>query len=150
MVEEHDGYPVEGSHLSLEVPENIPTLTLEDVQEYLSQNLAEIIVVVEGIDPQVSGTFQALQSYKYEDICWDGEFVECLHIQNKKFSVCMEKFHEVRNFHKKSGRSSPGNSFIAPNGLGEDSRNEEHLNDVEASTSGIANGHTADTTVAAA
>lgn len=150
MVEEHDGYPVEGSHLSLEVPEKIPTLTLEDVQEYLSQNLAEIIVVVEGIDPQVSGTFQALQSYKYEDICWDGEFVECLHIQKNKFSVCMEKFHQVRSFHKKSGRSSPGNSYIAPNGLGEDSRNEEHLNDVEASTRGNANGHTKDTTVAAA
>lgn len=115
LVEGKDEYPVEGSHLGLEVPDNIPSVTLEDVQEYMSQNLGEIIVVVEGIDPQVSGTFQALQSYKYEDICWDGEFVKCLHVHKGKFSVCMDKFHQVRTFGN-DGNSSPDTSFILPKG----------------------------------
>ncbi|CAJ1929400.1 unnamed protein product [Cylindrotheca closterium] len=113
MVEEHDEYPVETSHRSLEVPIHIPTVTLDDVQQYMSQNMAEIIVVVEGIDPQVSGTFQALQSYKYDDIAWDGEFVQCLHIDQNKFSVCMEKFHQVKHLGSQSQPSSPDASFIA-------------------------------------
>lgn len=129
MVEKKDGYPEEGSHLSLKIPDHIPTLTLEDVQEYMSQNLAEIIVVVEGIDPMVSGTFQALQSYKYEDICWDGEFVQCLHIEKNKFSVDMEKFHQVRTFANDSVPSSPETSFISPQ---DHKRDSKDMDDMEA------------------
>mmetsp|Transcript_43522 Transcript_43522/g.105081 ORF Transcript_43522/g.105081 Transcript_43522/m.105081 type:complete len:514 (+) Transcript_43522:160-1701(+) len=135
MVEEHDDYPEAESHRCLEVPENIPTLTLEDVQEYMSQNLAEIIVVVEGIDPQVSGTFQALQSYKYDDICWDGEFVQCLHIHKDKFSVCMEKFHQVKTLSSSSESvpSSPDSSFIVPKEHREDSREmDEEFGDLKS------------------
>lgn len=97
LVETRDGFPKEDSHLSLEVPDRIPAVTMDEVRTYMSQNMAEIIVVVEGIDPQVSGTFQALQSYKYDDICWEGEFEPCLKVKFNKFHVCMEAFHKVRD-----------------------------------------------------
>jgi hypothetical protein len=96
IIESTGEYPKENSHLGLEVPDIIPALTLDEVRAYMSQNMSEIIVVVEGIDPQVSGTFQALQSYKYDDICWEGEFEPCLQVKNNKFKVCMEAFHKVR------------------------------------------------------
>eukprot|EP00980_Cylindrotheca_fusiformis_P004334 scaffold921_cov126-Cylindrotheca_fusiformis.AAC.13 len=96
IVERQEEYPKENTHLGLEVPDRIPTITLDEVRQYMSHTMAEIIVVVEGIDPQVSGTFQALQSYKYDDICWNGEFEPCVKVKNNKFTVCMEAFHRVR------------------------------------------------------
>lgn len=152
MVEEHDDYPVEESHRCLEVPDDIATLTLEDVQEYMSKNMAEIIVVVEGIDPQVSGTFQALQSYKYDDICWDGEFVKCLHIDKGKFSVCMEKFHQVRTLSYFVPPLSGGTSTILPFDPQEDGLEmDEENGEMEASkTSEKEQGGARDTEVVSA
>ena len=76
-------------------------------------NLSEIIVVVEGIDPQLSGTFQALQSYRYEDIAWDCEFEPCLSVSamgagrksGRGYVVDMAKFHQVRSINSLSPSS---------------------------------------------
>ena len=77
------------------MPEIAP-LTLQEVKTYFENHISEIVLVVEGIDPQLSGTFQSLQSYKYEDVAWEGEFVPCLSVRNKKFVVDFAKFHKVR------------------------------------------------------
>ena len=113
IIEESDEYPRENSHLGLDVPDKIPTLTMDEVRDFISESLSEIIVVVEGIDPQVSGTFQALQSYKYDDIAWEGIFEPCLSVQNDKFVVNMERFHQVRCPEEySSSEDSDGDSLI--------------------------------------
>jgi hypothetical protein len=96
IIEEKDEYPPEKSHLGLQLPEEIPAITLSEVRKHMSENLSEIIVVVEGIDPQISGTFQALQSYRYEDIAWNADFEPCLSATLDKFTVNMVKFHQIR------------------------------------------------------
>ena len=95
IVEERDDYPRETTHLGFVMPDISP-ITLEEVKTHFEHHISELVVVVEGIDPQMSGTFQSLQSYKYEDIAWEGEFEPCLSIQNNKFCVDFAKFHEVK------------------------------------------------------
>jgi len=94
IVEEQDGYPTEGTHLGYEMPDTSPT-TLEEVQRYIEHMLSEIVVVVEAIDPQLSGTFQALQSYKYDDIEFGADFERCMYSENNKFKVDLFKFHDI-------------------------------------------------------
>lgn len=95
IVEKQDGYPEKDTHLAFVMPEIHP-ITLQEVKTFTESFLSEIVVVVEGIDPQVSGTFQALQSYKYEDIAWEGEFEPCLQVRKGKFCVDLAKFHQIR------------------------------------------------------
>ena len=92
--EKKDGYPVEGTHLGYQLPEINP-ITLEDVQRNFERKLSEIVVVVEAIDPQLSGTFQALQSYKYDDIEFGADFERCMSTRNNKFVVDMLKFQGI-------------------------------------------------------
>jgi len=39
--------------------------------------LAQILVLLEGVDATTSSTVQARQSYTVDDICWDATFVPC-------------------------------------------------------------------------
>ena len=94
IVEEQDGYPIEGTHREFELPDSTP-VTLEQVQRHIERMLSEIVVVVEAIDPQLSGTFQALQSYKYEDIEFGADFEKCMFAKGDKFEVDLLKFHGV-------------------------------------------------------
>ena len=75
LVESKENYPVQGSHLSLTeedlLPPRAPSTDLQELREYFSRELSEVVCVVEGIDPLTSGTFQALQSYRFNDIIWD-------------------------------------------------------------------------------
>jgi hypothetical protein len=93
-IEAHENYPKENSHLGCELPEPAP-ITLAEVQHHIERTLSEVIVVVEAIDPQLSGTFQALQSYRYEDIEFNADFAQCLFVRENKFTVDMKMFHEV-------------------------------------------------------
>jgi hypothetical protein len=95
IVEERDDYPRETTHLGFEMPVISP-INLQEVKFHVENFISEIVVVVEGIDPQVSGTFQALQSYKYEDVVWEGSFEPCLSVRQNKFVVDLEAFHRVR------------------------------------------------------
>ena len=95
MVEERDGYQLENSHRAFRMPDISP-ISLEEVKSYIENSISEIVVVVEGIDPQVSGTFQSLQSYKYKDIVWEGEFEPCLSVKNNQFAVDLSLFHDIR------------------------------------------------------
>jgi len=94
LSEERDGYPLEGSHLGFQMPDTSP-ITLEEVQRHVERKLSEIVVVVEAIDPQLSGTFQSLQSYKYDDIEFGAEFEQCLFHKQNKFFVDLTKFHDI-------------------------------------------------------
>ena len=94
VVETKESYPTENTHLAFEMPDISP-ITLEEVQRHIENTVSEIIVVVEGIDPQLSGSFQAVQSYKYDDIEFDADFAPCLLVQENKLTVDMRLFHDV-------------------------------------------------------
>ena len=95
MIEKQEGYPIEDSHQAFEMPDTSP-LTLQEVTDHIEKTMSEIVVVVEAIDPQLSGTFQANQSYKYEDIVFGAEHETCTSITpNNKLLVNMKAFHEI-------------------------------------------------------
>jgi hypothetical protein len=94
LIEETSGYPIEGSHRSLSLEDlSLPDLpSLQDVKASFPE---ELLVVVEGIDPLMSGTFQGLQSYKIEDVSWGGRFTDCLSGESSVVTMDFEKFHSV-------------------------------------------------------
>jgi len=57
---------------------DLPAPWYEEYRAYLKQANIEIICVVEAIDPIMSGTFQALQSYTIDDIEFGAEFAPCI------------------------------------------------------------------------
>jgi len=97
LAEEKDNFPVSGSHRDTSIMK--PSLfepfmlTEDDIREYLRDK--EIMVVVEGIEPMVSGTFQALQSYKLNDIVFGGRFAPCMSQANGKIYVDVDQFHII-------------------------------------------------------
>ena len=48
-------------------------------------------------DPLMSGTFQALQSYRFEDIIFDGDarYTPCLQVEGDHLVMDLNLFHEV-------------------------------------------------------
>jgi len=97
MAEKKENYPVKGSHLGFEMPDTSRPLTLQEVTDHIERTMSEIVVVVEGIDPQLSGTFQAIQSYKYEDLVFGVDHERCTSVTpDNKIVVDMKKFHRVR------------------------------------------------------
>ncbi|KAL3915703.1 MAG: hypothetical protein SGILL_005520 [Bacillariaceae sp.] len=110
IVEEKDEYPVEGTHQSLDLgelegsPGTEPVRDMDALKTHFQQNISEILCIVEGIDPMQSGTFQALQSYRTEDIVWDAysQFSPCLSVEktflqtvNNVFSVDLDRYHDI-------------------------------------------------------
>mmetsp|Transcript_10925 Transcript_10925/g.16883 ORF Transcript_10925/g.16883 Transcript_10925/m.16883 type:complete len:463 (+) Transcript_10925:212-1600(+) len=97
LIEKTDEIPVEGSHQDVNVitPELTKPfeLTEEDIRESLKDK--EIVCVFEGIEPMISGTFQALQSYMADDIVFGGRFAPCMQQQKNWVVVDIEKFHEI-------------------------------------------------------
>lgn len=102
MVEAREGYPPETSHCGFVVPPEPEPITLSDIQQHIEHTVSEIIVVVEAIDPQLSGTFQSLQSYKYEDIVFGEEFEKCM-------STKLGQYQQQRN---KYGRPTSSSSSV--------------------------------------
>jgi len=89
--------PVEGSHCdpNIFMSENTesPELTMRHIKDNLVDK--EIICVVEAIEPTISGTFQALQSYRADDIEFGGKFAPCMSQNDGKVYVDMDKFHQI-------------------------------------------------------
>jgi hypothetical protein len=95
MCEEGSDYPPEKSHRGFTIPPPPEPITI-------ASTVSEIIVVVEATDPQMSGSFQSLQSYKYEDIVFGEEFEKCMSARQKKdFS----KTYLTNSNHTKNGKS---------------------------------------------
>jgi hypothetical protein len=57
----------------------------------------EILVIVEGIDPMMSGTFQAMQSYSFDDLVFGGEFAPCMISDHDRgiAKVDLKRFHKI-------------------------------------------------------
>ena len=103
IVETIAGYSKEETHLSIKETELTPTeqvvsSDLERMQAHFEKNVSEVIAVVEGIEPILSGTFQALQSYRYDDIVWDpsATFAQCLFVHDKIVRVNLDFFHSLQ------------------------------------------------------
>ena len=99
LIEEQEDYPVEGSHRSFVMPseEKLRRISLHEVQDHIERTLSEIVVVVEAIDPQLSGTFQSLHSYKYENIEFGADFEHCMTVCKNKITVDMKRFHNIKH-----------------------------------------------------
>lgn len=104
LVEEQEEYPVENSHLSLteedlKPEKHEPIKNMYSLREHFRNEVSEVICVVEGIDPLMSGTFQALQSYTFEDIIWDeaARYTPCLQVNGDgdHLVIDLEKFHQT-------------------------------------------------------
>lgn len=67
----------------------------------LSSNILKLVSVLtpprasKTITAMVSGTFQALQSYKLSDIVFGGRFEPCMSQANGKIFVDVDKFHTI-------------------------------------------------------
>lgn len=101
LTEKHDAVPVEGSHQELtdedlkhlaSSSQNQPDLTYDEFRKFWEKNKMEVIVMFEAIGPLSSGTFQALQSYQKEDICYGGKFAP---IFTKDNEVDLQSFHKI-------------------------------------------------------
>jgi len=95
LVETFDNIPVQGSHQSLKVEDflNPRPPTLQEMKESFPE---EILVIVEGIEPLMSGTFQSMQSYKFEDVSWGGRFADCIITEEgSTVFVNLETFHKI-------------------------------------------------------
>jgi hypothetical protein len=102
IVEKQDAFPKIGTHLELDlkdfeaqVPDYHIMTDLQSFQDYFRDNISELLCLVEGIDPMQSGTFQALQSYRYDDIVWE---------QHSQFAPCLTVVQHRDKEHKKHGR----------------------------------------------
>lgn len=93
---------LEGSHLSIPESDLInkpaaPITDIEAFEKFFEDEMAEILCVVEGIDPVMSGSFQALQSYTKDDIVWHkgAYFRPCLNVDGTKIEIDLDDFHEI-------------------------------------------------------
>jgi len=66
--------------------------TYEDIRQFWVQTGAELVAIVEGIDPLTSGTFHALQSYQADDVIFGGRFSPCFTDNN---NVEFNLFHKT-------------------------------------------------------
>ena len=109
MVERKDNYPVQGSHLALSARDlrKPETPTMQEFEDYFREHVAELILVVEGIDPLLSGTFQSLHSYRYEDIVWNpsASFAPCVQVSGDQVQVDLDRFHQVDTIKDESSKN---------------------------------------------
>ena len=110
IIEEKDGFPIASTHLSLSRADFAPlsqkdpppATVLKNIESYFESEISEVICVVEGIEPVVSGTFSALQSYRFEDIIFHpgAHFSPCVEAVNDKrdvgiIRVALDRFHGI-------------------------------------------------------
>jgi hypothetical protein len=117
LIETHDKVEIEGSHRSISqedlVPGALHAVSCSDLsvlRTYFEDEIAEVMAVVEGIDPITSLTFQALQSYRDEDIIWNSSanFHPCIAVDtSRKLRVDLDRFHDIDISSSVSGSGSP-------------------------------------------
>lgn len=103
MMETHDGVPMKGSHREVDWDEwetlmkKSTTWSLTQLEAFFRSDISEILCIVEGIDPIVSGTFQAIQSYQYEDIHFgEAHFADCVCLDTQgSLVVDLGFFHKI-------------------------------------------------------
>ena len=83
------------SNLAISDTKEPIVFTVDTLREHLADK--EVMCVVEAIEPMVSGTFQALQSYRLEDMVFGGRFAPCMSQKDGQIYVDVDKFHEVKD-----------------------------------------------------
>ena len=78
-----------------------------EINAFMKDREAELIVLVEGIDVMTSATLQARHSYSHSDIEWDKTFAQCVTKQKRGFGkghgecggavIDFSKFHDLIN-----------------------------------------------------
>ena len=110
IIEAKDEFPVQKTHLSIDEADLLlahqkkppPAALLKEIESYFKSEISEVICVVEGIEPIVSGTFSALQSYCFEDIVFHpgAHFSACVEAMDTKSNtstvrVDLDRFHTI-------------------------------------------------------
>jgi GTPase involved in cell partitioning and DNA repair len=67
----------------------------DEIQKFLEDKNAEIVVVLEGVDPMTSHNVQSYHSYVSEEIKWDHFFVNCASVVNGKLTVVYNVFYAL-------------------------------------------------------
>ena len=102
LIDKNSKMEIEGSHQQLgDVDDDKnksmqpKTLSLSELQDFWRKSNMEVVVVVEGIDPMISGSFMALQSYQKDDIVFGAEFENCLKNDGLDRCVDFDLFHKI-------------------------------------------------------
>ena len=97
ILEEADNKPIIGTHRDANIVKPKLTKKFDMTEKDLKESLRnkEILVLFEGIEPMLSGTFQALHSYKMDDILFNSCFTPCISEVNGKAVVDLDRFHEI-------------------------------------------------------
>lgn len=102
LIDKNSKLEIEGSHQQLgnvnddKIKSMKPkTPSLSELQDFWNSSDMEVIVAVEGIDPLMSGTFMALQSYQKDDIVFGAEFENCLKNDGLDRCVDFDLFHKI-------------------------------------------------------
>mmetsp|Transcript_76822 Transcript_76822/g.223033 ORF Transcript_76822/g.223033 Transcript_76822/m.223033 type:complete len:978 (-) Transcript_76822:103-3036(-) len=80
---------------------NVPTSTTvlrQDIEDFLSSQYIEIVVLLEGVEPTTSCSVQARHSYLFpEDIVWDRTFADCIELgtDERACAVDLGRFHDL-------------------------------------------------------
>eukprot|EP00541_Cyclophora_tenuis_P008149 CAMPEP_0116540964 /NCGR_PEP_ID=MMETSP0397-20121206/230_1 /TAXON_ID=216820 /ORGANISM="Cyclophora tenuis, Strain ECT3854" /LENGTH=430 /DNA_ID=CAMNT_0004064875 /DNA_START=22 /DNA_END=1314 /DNA_ORIENTATION=- len=128
IIERHDGVPPPGSHQAVDLKDLV--LPAAPTMPQLRENFPrEIVVLVEGIDPLMSGTFQALQSYTIDDVSWGGSFADCVYTKGdgSRYMVCLELFHKLKHVPNEASYQFPPESSTAPPTDDEEAKSEEEV-----------------------
>eukprot|EP00929_Paragymnodinium_shiwhaense_P015108 TRINITY_DN123125_c0_g1_i1.p1 TRINITY_DN123125_c0_g1~~TRINITY_DN123125_c0_g1_i1.p1 ORF type:complete len:583 (+),score=124.64 TRINITY_DN123125_c0_g1_i1:97-1845(+) len=100
----------------------------QDIKDFLDTRFAEVVCILEGVDPVSGASVQARHSYAAEEIVWDHHFVDCVKDAvkpNGKPCVCIdfEEFHEIepderwfeeQEEHCSNGTTSPTSKLLLP------------------------------------
>lgn len=125
--EKHGGIPVEGSHQELDVDAVLHfcskgkdrEISLDEIKAHIAGEVEphesiEILALMEGIEPLLSGTFQSMQSYTIDDIEFESEFVDCLVVDKLSSSYAakmdLNLFHKVRKIGEEKNPSEQNDS----------------------------------------
>lgn len=102
IMEKNSSMKIEGSHQQLGSQGDEPNMavkpkipSLAELQMLWAESNMELIVAVEGIDPLMSGTFMALQSYQSEDIVFGARFEDCIVDDGTGKKVDYNLFHKI-------------------------------------------------------
>lgn len=166
IVESKEDYPKENTHLSMNIEQlevlQQSTTDLDKLKQYFHDHASEVIAVVEGIDPIMSGTFQSLHSYRFEDIVWNDrtQFAPCMEIVSSTdgsfFQVDLDRYHDMyvspeppKGHRRKQSSLREGDKFFNTNALTVRKAKKEKRNIPPPSTSTSATSNGQDINAAA-
>jgi Inward rectifier potassium channel C-terminal domain len=84
---------------------------MEQIQLYINDRNMEVIIVIEGTDELTGTCTQTKQSYTYQDIQWNQQFVSCMYPATTTTITSIDPDHRPRNT-RSSFRNNVGGGCI--------------------------------------